>query len=358
MQELLNRHISVDYIRNISERIGHAFVGTGEATGIGHAHGKAILIGEHTVVHGAPAIAIPLPAMPVRAVARPYLPDTDSDVTSDKSFGFVAGLADTKFSPSGPRVAVEEALRQWGLGAHPVRITVDCDIPFARGLGSSAAITSAAVRAVADLYGRRLDTAALYDFVQCGEQIAHGRASGVDARAVLATGPIWFYQGAARAVTTELDAALVIADTGMPGVTERAVTGVSRLADRDPVFIQRLVDHASGLVHVAANDLAAGDAESLGHTMSDFQRILVSLGVSTPSIDLLVSTALGAGAFGAKLTGAGMGGCVVALTSTATAGAVSRALRRVDALRTWTVDTRGRHLSTWPASTLGHGGRQ
>ncbi|MFC4376061.1 mevalonate kinase [Nocardia halotolerans] len=306
-----------------------------EISGFGHAHAKVILMGEHTVVHGAPAIAIPLPTLLARAFARPYRSDIDSRSLSDGHFRFVAGSADHQ--GSGPQIAVEAAMRQWGITESAVEVIVECDIPVARGLGSSAACAGAAVRAVADFYGKVLDPGKLYDFVQCGEQVSHGRASGIDASAVLASAPIWFHQGVARPVYFGVDAALVIADTGVPGRTDHAVAGVRRALDRDPVLAERLIGRASGLVHAAAIDLAAGRAEPLGLAMLDFQELLFELGVSSPEIENLVVAALCAGADGAKLTGAGMGGCVLALASIDSAPAVSAALRCAGAVQTWTV---------------------
>nr|WP_280344792.1 mevalonate kinase [Nocardia abscessus] len=320
--------------------------------GAGRAHGKAILLGEHTVVHGTPAIAFPLPTLQVHAVAYPGEAGdssaarrsavTDRKTLRNNSYQFITGEGLPAANPvSGPRVAVEEALRRWGLSGEIVEVAVDSEIPQARGLGSSAADAAAAVRAVADLYGRTVDPDSLYEFVQCGEQFAHGRASGVDARAALADGPIRFHAGTARPLDVGLDAALVIADTGMPSGTQRAVAEVRGRLERDHESIGQLLERATELVESAHADLAAGRAEPLGRTLLYFQDLLDELGVGDPRIDTLVTAALDAGAFGAKLTGAGLGGCVLALTEPGRgASTVSAALRRAGAVQTWTVPTR------------------
>ncbi|MEU8899053.1 mevalonate kinase [Nocardia sp. NPDC048505] len=321
----------------VRERGESAVAETGAVRGAGRAHSKAILLGEHTVVHGTPAIAFPLPALSVRALARTGAP-AEPPPAAGPEFRFSAGNTTTAEAPSGPQVAVETALRQWGLGGEVVEVVLECDIPRASGLGSSAACGGAAVRAVADLYGRSLDPGTLYDLVQCGEQVAHGRASGVDASAVLATGPIWFHEGRARPLSVGADAALVLADTGMPGATQHAVAAVRRRLDRDPHAAGRILDRARELTGTAAADLAAGRIEPLGRALLDFQDLLTELGVSTPEIDTLVAAARAAGAFGAKLTGAGLGGCVLALTEKGgDAATVSAALQRAGAVRTWIV---------------------
>lgn len=313
---------------------------TGLVHGVGQAHAKTILLGEHTVVHGTPAIAFPLPALPVRAVAR-VLGGAEAPLAApDGQFRFSAGNTPAPAGTlSGPRVAVEEALRRWGLADARVDVLVDCEIPLARGLGSSAACAGAAVRAVADLYDRHLDSTTLYDLVQCGEQVEHGRASGIDASTVLAAGPIRFHGGRTRPLAIEMDAALVIADTGVPGSTQRAVAGVRRVLEADPARARQLLRRADELIGAAETDLATGRVAELGTTLSSFGELLAELGVSTPHIDTLVTAALDAGAFGAKLTGAGLGGCVLALTTPAAADTVGDALRSAGAAQTWTITT-------------------
>ncbi|MEV0031979.1 mevalonate kinase [Nocardia sp. NPDC050793] len=315
----------------------------GEGHGTGRAHGKAILLGEHTVVHGTPAIAFPLPALSARGVAHRDRPGVARENLAGQHFRFVAGgIGTQERASSGAHVAVEEALRRWGLAGEVVEVALDCEIPPARGLGSSAACAAAAVRAVADLYDRTIDSDALYEVVQCGEQFAHGRASGVDASTAVANGPIWFRTGAARELAIGLDATLVIADTGVSGATQHAVAAVRRKLETDQRAAKRLLERATDLVESAAADLAAGHAESLGKTLLEFQELLTELGVSTPEIDTLVTAAHDAGAFGAKLTGGGLGGCVLALTDTGDdAARVRAALSRAGAARTWIVPTRG-----------------
>ncbi|MFC6012113.1 mevalonate kinase [Nocardia lasii] len=325
----------------VRERADHHRTAREPVGGVGRAHAKAILLGEHTVVHGTPAIAFPLPTLSVRAIARPGTAGA-ATVLPEGHFGFLAGDPESgRHTLSGPRVAVEEALRRWGLTDRIVDVVVECDIPLARGLGSSAACAGAAVRATADLFGRTVDPVTLYELVQVGEQIAHGRASGIDASAVLAQGPIRFHGGTATALDIGLDAVLVIADTGVPGSTQHAVAGVRQVLERDPGAARRTLARADELIDAAVHDLSAGHAAALGKSMLAFQELLSELGVSTTHIDTLVTAALDAGAYGAKLTGAGLGGCVLALTEPAEAASVSAALRRAGAAQTWTVPTRG-----------------
>lgn len=310
-------------------------------TGTGSAHGKLILLGEHTVVYGAPAIAFPIPEFRVDALAR--LRRGVSNLDGPDAYRFSCGdSADTQSAESGPKVAVDEALRRWRRSGDVIDIGLSCDIPPARGLGSSAACACAAVRAVATLYGQRIDHRSLYDIVQCGEHIAHGRASGVDTSAALSPAPIWFQTGRARPITVRIDAALVIADTGIAAATKRAVGDVRATLQRNPVHAQRLLDRATAITTAAAEDLALGRATALGRRLVEFQLLLDELGVSTPELDRLITAAHDAGALGAKLTGGGSGGCVIALTDNNRCGpvALSERLLAAGATRTWIVPIR------------------
>ncbi|MFC9433051.1 mevalonate kinase [Nocardia sp. NPDC057030] len=309
-------------------------------TGTGSAHGKLILLGEHTVVYGAPAIAFPIPGFRVDALAR--LRQGVSNLDGPQAYRFSCGdPADDQAAESGPRVAVEEALRRWRCSGDVIDVVVSCDIPPARGLGSSAACACAAVRSVAALYGQQVDQQSLYDIVQCGEHYAHGRASGVDTSAALSAEPIWFQARRARPIVVGIDAAVVVADTGIAAATKRAVVDVREKLHRDPVYAQRLLDRAAAITTAAAEDLALGRATALGRRLVEFQVLLDELGVSTPELDRLIGAAHDAGALGAKLTGGGGGGCVIALTDNrCDPVSLSEHLIEAGAAETWIVPIR------------------
>lgn len=247
---------------------------------------------------------------------------------------------------SGPQVAAGKAVQRWGRAGDVVDVVTCSTVPAARGLGSSAACAAAAVLAVADLYDRTIDAEGLYELVQCGEQVAHGRASGIDARTVtvdpLECGPVWFLAGEVSAIAMGCDASWVIADTGVASQTEDAVAAVRAVFEQDPMWATRVLGKARALVTGAAHDVRAGDITALGHKLVIFQGVLAELGVSTPALDRLVAAALDAGALGAKLTGGGLGGCILGLTRTpGDAARVRSVLERAGATSTWTIRTRG-----------------
>ncbi|WP_280270760.1 mevalonate kinase [Nocardia wallacei] len=314
------------------------------ATGTGRAHGKVVLIGEHTVVYGMPAIAIPMSGLSAHATLRPPEADSPPPAPSAHRLGHDDALevrftcsVDTIPAGSGAAAATAAALRCWDPHGRPWEVRIRSDIPPARGLGSSAAAAAASVRAVADLCGAALDERSLYRLVQTGEKVTHGRPSGVDAAAVTATGPIRFAAGIARPIPTRVNAGLVVADTGESGSTRQAVDSVRARLQHDHANARRLLTRAAELAEGAAADLADGDASGLGVRLTEFQRLLRELGISTTELDRLIAAALKAGACGAKLTGGGLGGCVLALVEPHRTAAVREALTAAGAHRTWTM---------------------
>lgn len=312
------------------------------ASGSGRAHAKAILIGEHTVIYGLPAVAVPLRDLTVEVVVTPTntaqrpLPEADSsDDTFENRFTVSAGTETT--GDPGPAV-VAASLRRWGHPGESVEVRVRSRIPPARGLGSSAATAAATVRAIADLYGATPDARSLYELVQIGESVSHGRASGVDAVTVTACRPLRFAAGDIRPITTPADAVLVVADTGIPGRTDRAVATARTTLHRDRALARRVLARANELTESAVQELAAGRMRAVGQRMNEFHSLLRELSVSTPGIDRLTTAARRVGAYGAKLTGGGLGGCVIALTDADSAAAIGAAMLAAGAQRTWLVD--------------------
>ena len=300
-------------------------------TGKGEAHAKVILFGEHAVVHGEPAIALPLEALPIHASATPV--DGDLMLTSSLYSGPL-DLAPA-FLES-PRAVVMASLEAFDLPPHGIALRIDGDIPPARGLGSSAAVAGALVRALADLAGRDLTQEEYLDLVAVGERVAHGTPSGLDAEATSADEPVRFAAGVARVLASKLSAILVVADSGMQGRTRAAVSSVAAYLERHPVRGAAMVAGLGALAHGGALDLAADRPIRLGEKMTSAQGILRELGVSSPEIDTLIAAAMSAGALGAKLTGGGQGGCIIALTpDVPSAQAVELALREAGAVATW-----------------------
>lgn len=320
----------------------HSLTSLASRTGTGTAHGKVILIGEHSVVHGAPAIAAPLPGVSLTATVTA---GGGGHVDSDLYTGALAASPGF-FAPV--RSALAGAAELTGFDASDADLLIRGDVPVGRGLGSSAAVATAVVRSVAAATGVTPDQLQLQRLVQQAESIAHGRSSGLDPYAVAATGPILFDGGRPRRVSLVRQMTLVIADSGRPGSTAEAVGGVQARLDADPAPTRAAIAELASLTETVRRGLC-GEAEwgLIGEAFTRAHSVLAGLGVSGDLLDTLVEAALQAGATGAKLTGGGLGGCVIALVPSATvANRVGNALLAAGAERVWT--------STLPAAAAAH----
>ncbi|MFI1443655.1 mevalonate kinase [Streptomyces fructofermentans] len=311
------------------------------SVGIGRAHAKAILLGEHAVVYGAPALALPVPQLTVTASAGWSSRGGERGGLSSTMTGAPSRAVLAQVSDSLRRLtsAVE---RRLGVGERShLNVVLDSTIPPGRGLGSSAATSRAVVLALADLFGRELGEDTAFELVQTAENLAHGRASGVDAMAVGASRPLLFQAGASRELAVGVDGLCILADSGTAGSTREAVEllheSFRRRAGAQEVFVHR----AAQLTEAARRALTEGDAPELGSLLTHYHHLMSAADLSTERIDALVEAALRAGSLGAKITGGGLGGCVLALTQPQQAGEVIRRLHEAGAVQTWAIPLKG-----------------
>lgn len=303
------------------------------AGGLGAAHAKVIVLGEHSVVYGRPAVAVPMAHLRAHAEARAV--EGEVRLVTEEFSGSISELPD-RLAAAG--IAVVAALEHLGHPIRGVEVRVRSGIPAGRGLGASAATAHAIVEAVRSHVGGMIEEDDRFDLVQTAEREAHGRPSGLDARVTRATTPVLFQGGAIRPLQFAGPINLVVADTGIRGSTREAVSRVRRVIESDPRRGEGLLDELGALALAAADDLTAGDLRRLGARMLAAQAVLEELGVGHESIDRLVDAALGADALGAKLTGGGQGGCVVAVApDTDSVPRIIEAMERAGAVGSWTV---------------------
>jgi mevalonate kinase len=302
-----------------------------ETPGDGRAFGKLILAGEHAVVHGHPAIAAPLPALSALAWVSPG--EDGVQITSE---GYPdAATLETRTGPLAPLAeAARDALDRMGIdpvALPPLRFQISSTLPPGAGLGSSAAVTVALVRALYRFFGFPLDPMILQEIATQAECMAHGTSSGIDPAAASATGPIRFQKGQAPhpiPLTGSLE--LVVADSGERAPTGKMVGHVRELITTDAAARAQL-DALGGIAPRMERALIDHDLAAVGALMNEAHAGLATLGLSTPKLDALAQAARDAGALGAKLSGSGGGGVVIALTTPDTAPAVARRMQEAGA---------------------------
>lgn len=284
---------------------------------VGHACGKVILLGEHAVVYGIPAIAVGIDCG-ARARAAP--------LEAGPSRLHVCGWNIRVDEAAGPRApspdlggafrALLDAVRADAPSLGPQSVEVEANLPPGGGLGCSAAMGVAIARAV--------DPGVSHDAVQkramAWERVFHGNPSGIDA-AVAARGGCVFFKRAngLERVSARGTLHLCIGSSGSASSTKSMVDAVAELRVRRPDVVAQSFESVGTLVESARVAIEEGDTFEVGRLMSLNQLLLGGLLVSTPEIERMCSLARGAGALGAKLTGAGGGGSVVALVSSETA---------------------------------------
>ncbi|MGM9902675.1 mevalonate kinase [Enterococcus sp. 10A9_DIV0425] len=301
--------------------------------GQGESSGKVILMGEHSVVYGEPAIAFPFYATNV--IAR--LEDLDTSTTDQLvSSYYIGSLPDAPHALKNIKLLIASLKEQHHILGN-LRLTIESTIPAERGMGSSAAVATAITRAFYDAFSLPLSREQLLTHVQISEKIAHGNPSGLDAAATSSLEPIYFTKGHPfDYFPLNIDAFLIVADTGIKGQTRAAVKDVAHLFDVNPQETGQKIQQLGYLTKQAKKAIIENSPEKLALAMNDSHILLKSLTISNDLLDTLIDTARFAGALGAKLTGGGRGGCMIALAQTKTeAQEISSALLEAGAVSTW-----------------------
>ncbi len=300
---------------------------------LARAPGKVILFGEHAVVYGRPAIAVPVTEVQSEAHVEPgragqgtviVAPDLGHrivlrDAADDDPLALIVRLA---------LLAIKEERDP------DLTVTVSSSVPIARGMGSGASVSTAIARALAQHFGGWLSSRTISDLVYQTEVLHHGTPSGIDNTVVAFEKPIYFIKDEGWEVFWVGSPFLIaIADTGIESSTKEVVGDLRRRYGAEPDGYRLLFDQVGEIVVDARAAIEQGEAETLGKLMDRNHALLQELGVSCPELDRLVAAAQEGGALGAKLSGAGWGGNVIALVTEETRGRVDMMLRLAGATR-------------------------
>jgi mevalonate kinase len=297
------------------------------------APGKVILCGEHAVVYGRPAIAVPVHQVQARVAVVEQSPGVGCIIRA-LDLGRTIVLAEA--SDAEPlALIVRLTLAELNLPADPDwRIDVTSDIPIASGLGSGAAVSTAAVRAIFKHAGRTPDPETVSRLVFRSEELHHGTPSGIDNTVIAHEQPVWFVRGQPPQIFTPAHPfTLAIADSGIPSPTRETVADVRRAWQANPQKYEALFDRVAEIVTAARTAMERGAVEELGPLFDGNQALLREIGVSSEPLERLIRAARDAGAAGAKLSGGGRGGNIIALVVDETAGPVEEALYQAGAKR-------------------------
>jgi hydroxymethylglutaryl-CoA reductase len=293
------------------------------ATFHGTASGKVILLGEHAAVYGRHALALPLPeavGVFLRETERPTRLLFADDEEHFAGSGDVTG---------GAMELLSYVMERLGLQGRSFEVRLRSRIPAAMGLGSSAAVAVALLRAFNDVLGLALDDAAINELAFDCEKLAHGSPSGIDNTLATYGRPVLYRKDATRPIAfidLQETPPLVIAASGLRGITKDQVAGVRARYERNADRYNAIFDEIGEISVAGAEALASCEYGVLGALMNICHGLLNALQVSVPELERMVDIARSAGAAGAKLTGAGGGGSIVALCP-GRAADVERALR-------------------------------
>jgi mevalonate kinase len=299
------------------------------------APGKVILFGEHAVVYGRPALAVPVTQVRAEAQAE-FGPQTVGENWADSvwviapDIGLDAPLSrlQAEQTPHPLAAVIQIVLNRLGIVRPPAfRLTIRSSIPVASGLGSGAAVSVAVIRALAGLFEQTLSDEQVNQVAYEIEKLHHGTPSGIDNTVITYARPVYFVRGqpiqtfeAARPFT------LLIADTGIAAPTRQSVGDLRLLWQADPNRWEAVFDQVAAIVQQARQAIESGEIARLGPLMDANHALLQEMTVSSPELDRLVQAARDAGASGAKLSGGGRGGNMIALAETQNAPGISEAL--------------------------------
>ena len=283
--------------------------------GRGSGFGKVILFGEHFVVHGVPGIVSAIDSTADAEVKR-----IGEGITVKDERKGAKGY--TKKKRAQQKESIERMLKTMGVGPEKasLEIWLGGNLPSFSGIGASAASSVAIARAIAEEFEIVLSDEEINEIAYEAEKAYAGTPSGIDNTAATYGGLIWFKRNlsggpnAIEKLSIREPVEIIIGNTGIVADTKEMVAGVAARKKRNPEKHNPLFKQAEELAFTARKALEEFDLRKVGKLMNENHRLLQEIEVSCKELDYLVNLTREQGAFGAKLTGGGGGGCMAALT--------------------------------------------
>jgi len=295
--------------------------------------GKIILFGEHAVVYGRPALAVPVTQ--VQATATVSENSRGGIMIEAPNINLSAELS--SLTPDHPLAAViHSVFSTLGISNPPAcTVYLQSTIPVASGLGSGAAVSVAIIRALSAFLGQPLPDEQVNILAFEAEKIYHGTPSGIDNTVVTYARPVYFIKRKPiKTFRVGAPFTIMIADTGISAPTKESVDAVRKLWEADKPRWEKIFTRVGEIVWNARQSIERGDTAELGRLMDANHALLQEMTVSSLELDQLVEAARKSGALGAKLSGGGRGGNMIALVQKEDAPLVARALSSAGAKRT------------------------
>lgn len=301
-------------------------------TATGQSHGKIILIGEHAAVYKQPAIAIPCTSVSADVFIMPAT--KGMYLYCDLFKGYIGDIPDILASL---RTMIYTTLHHLNHSNAALHIKIDSTIPLERGMGSSAAVSAAIIRALYQYYNQPLHDDTLLHLLNISEKMVHGNPSGLDASIVTYNQAILFKKNHyLKPLSIHMGGYLIIADSGITGRTKLAIQKVAQLQQTNPNLHKHAISRIGELTLLTSQCLQHKNLHRLGQHLNEAHYWLQHLNVSHEKIDKMVTTAKKHGAIGAKLTGGGLGGCMIAVSQTLQqANDIAHQLEQIGAIKTY-----------------------
>lgn len=307
------------------------------------APGKIILFGEHAVVYGRPALAVPVTQV-----------HADVEVSDSSRAGIWIDAPDVDLHaelntlPSDHPIAavIHNLLFSLGIPPFPpLEIKINSTIPVASGLGSGAAVSVALIRALSSFILHPLSLEEVNAFAYEIEKLHHGTPSGIDNTVITYARPVYFIKhppspsrrgngGEVETIKVGQPFTIVIGDTGISAPTKQSVSDVRKLWLKNSNRFETIFDEVGQIALMARRVIECGHPNMLGDLMDQNHAFLQEMTVSSPELDGLVRAARKAGALGAKLSGGGRGGNMIALVTPEMAETVARSMQEAGARNT------------------------